>query len=164
MRFSHVCAVLIHTDTHSHGHTLVRVVHRFVLFPGVDPTRQVEELGATMGFTPLNGKLVNLSMGQGQEGPAEAAIARLADTGGWVVLQNLHLMQTWLPTFTTMLEQVVQRAHSSFRCFITAEAPPLAEMQTLPESLLQSCIKVRETQGGGTDCPEARERDVCMSV
>jgi dynein heavy chain len=65
-------------------------VHRFVLFPGVDSTRQVEELGATMGFTPLNGKLVNLSMGQGQEGPAEAAIARLADTGRWVGAPELE--------------------------------------------------------------------------
>lgn len=65
----------------------------FVLFPGVDPTVWVEELGARMGITTENGKFLNISMGQGQEAPAEAALEAFAESGGWIMLQNVHLMQ-----------------------------------------------------------------------
>ena len=44
----------------------------FVLFAGVDPTPWVEEIGKHNGFTIENGKFINISMGQGQEKPAEA--------------------------------------------------------------------------------------------
>jgi dynein heavy chain, axonemal len=40
---------------------------------------------------------MNISMGQGQEKPAEAAVANYARDGGWLMLQNVHLMQSWLP-------------------------------------------------------------------
>jgi hypothetical protein len=32
-------------------------------------------------------------MGQGQEGPAEAVLDRYTKEGGWVFLDNVHLMQ-----------------------------------------------------------------------
>lgn len=35
-------------------------------------------------------------MGQGQEERALAAVQEAAQSGGWVVLQNVHLMQEWL--------------------------------------------------------------------
>jgi dynein heavy chain len=37
----------------------------FVLFPGVDPTPEVERVGATLDISSNNGKFVNISMGQG---------------------------------------------------------------------------------------------------
>jgi dynein heavy chain, axonemal len=37
----------------------------FVLFPGVDPTPQVENIGHKFDITIANGKFVNISMGQG---------------------------------------------------------------------------------------------------
>ncbi len=37
----------------------------FVLFPGVDPTNDVEKIGEKYGITAANGKFVNISMGQG---------------------------------------------------------------------------------------------------
>jgi dynein heavy chain len=37
----------------------------FVLFPGVDPTPQVETIAAKFDITITNGKFVNISMGQG---------------------------------------------------------------------------------------------------
>ncbi|KAH8071805.1 hypothetical protein JL720_11304 [Aureococcus anophagefferens] len=52
----------------------------FVLFPGVDPTLW------------------------GQEAPAEAMLEKMAHDGGWVMLQNLHLMQSWLPVLERKLE------------------------------------------------------------
>jgi len=35
----------------------------FVLFPGVDPTPDVERIGATLGYSIAKGNFVNISMG-----------------------------------------------------------------------------------------------------
>ena len=115
----------------------------FVLFPGVDPTPWVEGLGRQMGVTIEGGNLVNISMGQGQEAFAFESLKRLGKDGGWIILQNVHLMQTWLPTLERQLEELAgDNPHESFRCFISAEPPPIASWQNIPESLMQSCIKV----------------------
>ena len=42
------------------------------------------------------------SMGQGQEKPAETVVEAFAKNGGWVMLQNLHLMQSWVPRLGTL--------------------------------------------------------------
>jgi dynein heavy chain, axonemal len=114
----------------------------FVLFPGVDPTAWVEMLGQSMGITEANGKFVNISMGEGQEEAAAATVERLSGIGGWVMLQNIHLMVHWLPTLERQLEEVTGSAHENFRCFLSAEPPPFSYQKIIPESLLQSCIKV----------------------
>jgi dynein heavy chain, axonemal len=56
----------------------------FVLFAGVDPTPWVENLGKEKGVTFENGNFKNISMGQGQEKPAEAEVQKFAKNGGWV--------------------------------------------------------------------------------
>ena len=114
----------------------------FVLFPGVDPTLWVENLGKTKGITFENGNFKNISMGQGQEKPAEAVVQAFAEKGGWVMLQNLHLMQTWVPTLERLLEVVQENAHPDFRCFISAEPPPMPSWKNMPESLMQGSVKV----------------------
>eukprot|EP00611_Tribonema_gayanum_P006577 TRINITY_DN1584_c0_g1_i3.p1 TRINITY_DN1584_c0_g1~~TRINITY_DN1584_c0_g1_i3.p1 ORF type:complete len:771 (+),score=253.87 TRINITY_DN1584_c0_g1_i3:390-2702(+) len=114
----------------------------FVLFPGVDPTPWVEGLGRTLGIASETGKFINISMGQGQEKPAEEVVQRFAKEGGWVMLQNCHLMQNWVPRLERLLEVVQEGAAPDFRCFISAEPPPMASMKNMPESLMQSCIKV----------------------
>ena len=81
-------------------------------------------------------------MGQGQEAPAEAIVKRFAQEGGWVMLQNCHLMSSWVPKLERLLEVVSEDAHEDFRCFISAEPPPMSSMRNMPESLMQSCIKV----------------------
>ena len=114
----------------------------FVLFPGVDPTLWVEDLGKSVDITFENGKFRNISMGQGQEKPAEAVVEQFAKVGGWVMLQNLHLMQSWVPKLERLLEVVQENAHESFRCFISAEPPPVPSWKNMPESLMQSSVKV----------------------
>ena len=37
----------------------------FVLFPGVDPTPEVEKIAAQYDISSFNGKFINISMGQG---------------------------------------------------------------------------------------------------
>jgi dynein heavy chain len=114
----------------------------FVLFAGVDPTPWVESLAKTKGITLENGNFKNISMGQGQEKPAEAIVTSFAKKGGWVMLQNCHLMQSWVPTLERLLEVVQEDAHPEFRCFISAEPPPLASWKNMPESLMQGAVKV----------------------
>ena len=108
----------------------------------VDPTPWVENLGREYGITLEKGNFRNISMGQGQEKPAEALVRQFARTGGWVMLQNCHLMQSWVPSLERLLEVVQEDAHPSFRCFISAEPPPVATWTNMPESLMQGSIKV----------------------
>jgi dynein heavy chain len=114
----------------------------FVLFAGVDPTPWVEDLGKSIGISEEFGTFRNISMGQGQEKPAEAVVELFAQQGGWVMLQNLHLMQTWVVALERLLEVVSEGTNETFRCFISAEAPSMDWMKNMPESLMQSCIKI----------------------
>ena len=58
------------------------------------------------------------------------------------MLQNCHLMQSWVPTLERLLEVVQENAHPDFRCFISAEPPPMASWKNMPESLMQGSVKV----------------------
>jgi dynein heavy chain, axonemal len=117
----------------------------FVLFPGVDPTPEVERVAAKYNISIGNKKFTNISMGQGQEKPAKDALFNAAEKGYWILLQNLHLMQNWLKGINGlegMLETVFANSHPNFRVFLSSEPPPLPDMEIIPESILQSSIKV----------------------
>lgn len=43
------------------------------------------------------------------------SVSRFAKDGGWVLLQNCHLMQSWVPRLERLLEIVQQGAHETFR-------------------------------------------------
>jgi len=81
-------------------------------------------------------------MGQGQEGPAEAIVAKFGKEGGWAMLQNCHLMQSWVPKLERVFEIVSEDAHEDFRMYLSAEPPPFSYWTNMPEGLMQSCIKV----------------------
>ena len=114
----------------------------FVLFPGADITKELEPLCKKYDFRVENGRFTNISMGQGQEKLAEEALDRRMVEGGWVFLQNIHLMQRWLPSLERKLELAAEKAHPEFRCFLSAEPPPMPLMRTIPESILQASIKI----------------------
>ena len=61
----------------------------FILSPGVNPLKDVEQLGKQLGYTEDNGNFHNVSLGQGQEVVAEIAMDEGATKGHWVVLQVL---------------------------------------------------------------------------
>ena len=115
----------------------------FILFPGYSPSRDIEEVAADYGMTRENGKLTILSMGQGQEEPAQDCLDKYIASGGWVFLDNVHLMQDWIPVLERKLEVAAESAHADFRCFFSAEpinGAPHAKI--IPESILQGCIKI----------------------
>jgi dynein heavy chain, axonemal len=109
-----------------------------------------------------------VSLGQGQEELAMAALKKAREHGGWVLLQNIHLTIDWTltalsrfidaldvgsdagggggsqdddDTATTTTNNNNNAPHPDFRLLLSAEPPPSLE-QSLPTSLLQACIKV----------------------
>ncbi|ORC84913.1 dynein heavy chain [Trypanosoma theileri] len=80
----------------------------FILSPGVDPVRAVEEAGRKMGYTYDNERLYNVSLGQGQEIVADRALEKCFLQGGWALLNNIHLVQKWLLTLERRLDSYAE--------------------------------------------------------
>jgi len=115
----------------------------FVLFPGVDPTPEVELIGRQSGKVASDGSFTNISMGQGQEKYAIKALKEAGKAGHWVMFQNVHLMTDWMRDFEFNYEVVLEDgAHPDFRCFISSEPPPMPQMEIIPEAILQSSLKI----------------------
>ncbi|KAM6297472.1 dynein axonemal heavy chain 17 [Aegotheles albertisi] len=114
----------------------------FILSPGVDPLKDVEALGRKLNFTIDNGRIHNVSLGQGQEAVAEQALELAATQGHWVILQNIHLVARWLGTLEKMLEQHSVGSHDDYRVFMSAEPAPSPESHIIPQGLLENAIKI----------------------
>lgn len=118
----------------------------FILFPGYSPSKEIELYANKQGKTVENGQLTLISMGQGQEKPAEAVLDKYIKEGGWVFLDNVHLMQGWIPQLERKLEIAAETAHPDFRCFFSAEpingapfakiVPEVRRSHSLPFNLL----------------------------
>ena len=105
----------------------------FILSPGVDPLKEVEQLGEKLGFTCVNKRLHNVSLGQGQEKVAEVALKIASKEGHWVILQNIHLVKSWLPRLEKKLELYAETAHENYRVFMSAEPANRPENNILPQ-------------------------------
>ena len=81
-------------------------------------------------------------MGQGQEPIAEKLLEDFGKTGGWVFLDNIHLMQSWLPKLERALEIQAETAHEDFRCFLSAEPHAFALTRNIPPSTCEAAIKI----------------------
>nr|XP_033816070.1 dynein heavy chain 17, axonemal isoform X1 [Geotrypetes seraphini] len=114
----------------------------FILSPGVDPLKDVEALGNKLGFTIDNGKFHNVSLGQGQEVVAEAALNVASEQGHWVILQNIHLVAKWLSTLDKKVEQNMLGSHEDYRVYMSAEPAPCPEGHIIPQGLLENAIKI----------------------
>jgi len=118
----------------------------FILSPGIDPVKNLETLGATLGFVESAGTLSNISLGEGQEDNALNALSRASKEGGWVIIQNLHLMGTWLLVLEKHIEKLSMTGlHRKFRVFYTAEPS-----EDIPAGLLQNSLKVTSEPARGT--------------
>eukprot|EP01062_Namystynia_karyoxenos_P024171 TRINITY_DN1939_c0_g6_i1.p1 TRINITY_DN1939_c0_g6~~TRINITY_DN1939_c0_g6_i1.p1 ORF type:complete len:4792 (+),score=1866.14 TRINITY_DN1939_c0_g6_i1:876-14378(+) len=113
----------------------------FILFPGADPLREVEALGRKLGVSQAKGTLSAVAMGEGQGDAAREALRHSAENGGWVVLQNIHLMGRWLNSLEQELEDLCKEPHREFRVWITAEPSDDPEKR-IPPGIIQSSIKL----------------------
>lgn len=114
----------------------------FILSPGVNPLKDVEALGKTLGFTADNENFHNVSLGQGQEVVAEQAMDVAFQKGHWVVLQNIHLVKKWLPSLEKKMESFALGAHNDFRLFMSAEPANTPTAHIIPQGILESSIKI----------------------
>lgn len=69
----------------------------FILSPGVDPFKDVEDLARRNGYTLDNGSFLNVALGDGQEEFATRALKEAHAKGGWVMLQSITLFILLLP-------------------------------------------------------------------
>ena len=114
----------------------------FILSPGVDPLKDVEALGKQMGYSVAEKNFHNISLGQGQEVVAEEAMEVACKEGQWVVLQNVHLVKMWLPQLEKEVEKQQDSAHKDYRLFLSADPAPNVASHIIPQSILETSIKI----------------------
>ena len=107
----------------------------FVLSPGADPAFDVFRLGERMGYKP-GAKLKYMALGQGM-GPKAAEMLEMGSARGlWVMLQNCHLLPSWLKTLEKILEKITKPANE-FRLWLTTDPT-----DKFPLGILQRSLKV----------------------
>ena len=114
----------------------------FILSPGVNPLKDVEALGKTMNYTVTNKNFHNISLGQGQEVVAEKAMEKASRAGHWVVLQNIHLVKSWLPSLEKKIEEMSEGANTNYRLFLSADPASSPANHIIPQSILETAIKI----------------------
>lgn len=95
--------------------------------------KDVEKLGKSIGFTFDKRNFHNVSLGQGQEPVAEESMDIAAKNGHWVILQNIHLVKSWLSNLEKKMEQLSDNPHQDYRLFISAEPSPDPHESIIPQ-------------------------------
>ncbi|CAM9109021.1 unnamed protein product [Choristocarpus tenellus] len=106
----------------------------FILSPGADPQSDIQSLGDELGFT--GNKFKFISLGQGQGPLAELMMEQGYQKGHWVLLQNCHLLASWLKNLEKSLE-LMKSPHKDFRLWLTTEPT-----DKFPLGILQRSLKV----------------------
>eukprot|EP01116_Phalansterium_solitarium_P024803 TRINITY_DN91_c0_g1_i2.p1 TRINITY_DN91_c0_g1~~TRINITY_DN91_c0_g1_i2.p1 ORF type:complete len:4088 (+),score=2028.04 TRINITY_DN91_c0_g1_i2:171-12434(+) len=100
--------------------------------PGADPSMEIEEFAHKMVGKDC---FHQVAMGQGQQEAALQALRKGFQEGHWVLLKNVHLAISWLPTLEK--ELTAMQAKDEFRLFLTSEPH-----QKFSAILLQSSLKI----------------------
>ena len=118
----------------------------FILSAGSDPVSEVEALGQKEGFTSQKNNYFNISLGQGQDLIANPRLDMAYREGCWVMLQNVHLMPSWLGTFEKILDKFYKEGGASdrFRLFLSADS-----VDYIPIGILEKCIKLTNEPPAG---------------
>jgi dynein heavy chain len=90
----------------------------FILSPGADPLFDIQQLGEKVGFS--GNKFKPKSLGQGMGPESEELIRNGAQRGHWVMLQNCHLLTSWLKNLEKTLDDPkVRNPNKDFRLWLT---------------------------------------------
>eukprot|EP01033_Poteriospumella_lacustris_P008676 gene8676-6241_t len=105
----------------------------FILSPGADPQSDIQKFCDEMGMTS---RFKFVALGQGQGPIAEQLLEVGYKRGNWVLLQNCHLLASWLKTLEKMLNEM-RDPHKDFRLWLTTEPT-----DKFPLGILQRSLKV----------------------
>jgi dynein heavy chain len=75
----------------------------FILSPGANPIKNVQNLAKQLGFDPIK-QLFQVALGQGQDIIAMNLLEMGHKEGQWIMLQNVHLMPKFLYEVTKKLD------------------------------------------------------------
>jgi dynein heavy chain len=101
------------------------------------PVNDLITIGRT-GYEMSDDKLVRLELGRGVEHVAAQSLQQMLHRGGWLVLEKIELLASWLPVLVEQLASQLPMAHRSFRLFLTASA---GQVTAVPSDLLTICFK-----------------------
>ena len=83
-------------------------------------------------------KLQYFSLGKGLEAMVEEKLSKAAQNGDWIILENLHLVEDWLPTFEEKISKWKgAELNSRFRMWLSC-----VPVDSFPINLLEKSIKV----------------------
>lgn len=105
----------------------------FILSPGADPQSDIQKFCDEMGMTA---RFKFVALGQGQGPIAEQLLEVGYKRGHWVLLQNCHLLASWLKTLERLLNEM-KEPHKDFRLWLTTEPT-----DKFPLGILQRSLKI----------------------
>ena len=111
----------------------------FILSPGADPQSEVVRLAEELNLG--QGKFKPISLGEGMGEQAKTTIESGSIRGHWVMLQNCHLLASWLKK----LDQIIENLHKpdkAYRLWLTTMPMSGDDENRFPLSILQKSIKV----------------------
>eukprot|EP00929_Paragymnodinium_shiwhaense_P087552 TRINITY_DN476_c0_g8_i1.p1 TRINITY_DN476_c0_g8~~TRINITY_DN476_c0_g8_i1.p1 ORF type:complete len:2571 (-),score=771.76 TRINITY_DN476_c0_g8_i1:261-7973(-) len=114
----------------------------FILSPGTDPVSDVLRFAEKM---QMNKKFESISLGQGQGPKASKMIEASQNLGGWVLLSNCHLMESWMSNLEAIVERLDPDSMSmNFRLWLTS-----MPAKTFPVQVLQNGVKMTNEPPSG---------------
>ena len=114
----------------------------YILSPGADPHDDIEKLCDSLNEGNKNAtkQFKYLSLGQGMGDAAAMMIKQGTQKGHWVLLENCHLLTSWLKTLEVIIEQLESKnakPDPNFRLWLTT-----APTDAFPLGILQRALKV----------------------
>lgn len=111
-----------------------------VLSPGADPNAELDRVADLKGM--LENRLYKLSLGQGQDVPAREMIDEGTKSGHWVLLQNCHLYEDFMPNLSRIIENysditAKEKLHREYRLWLTSLPSDI-----FPIVILQNGVKL----------------------
>jgi len=107
----------------------------FILSQGTDPVADVIQFAEKLGMIK---RFESISLGQGQGPKATKMIENAQGVGGWVLLSNCHLMESWMSQLEAIIENLNPELMSNhFRLWLTSM--PAA---SFPVQILQNGVKM----------------------
>jgi dynein heavy chain len=114
----------------------------FILSPGTDPVADVLTFADKMG---MGKRFESISLGQGQGPKASKMIELGQGIGGWVLLSNCHLAESWMPSLEAICERMNPDSMSNhFRLWLTS-----MPAKCFPVLILQNGVKMTNQPPSG---------------